>query len=530
MKEPRIERHFVTLECPAGGSRQVHYRRAGSGPPLLLLHPSPQSSEALEPLIRELAHQATVIAPDTPGYGFSDPLPETPQDIVDYARAFKELVDALQLEAAGLYGSATGAQIVIEFCKLFPERTDFVILENVAHFEDAERQNILQHYFLDLQPRADGAHLLAAWHQARYMFEFFPWFDATPQARIAAPLLPEALHAMTMGCLQAGEAYALAYRAAFLNEDFERILPITRPVRIIHREGGLLQRYNRALDTTRWPEHIRVVHCGAEPEQRFAALGAAVGELKDDARQTPAPPALPGQDRYLRSGEAQFHVLSAGPGQGETLLYLHDAGAAAWEWHPLMCEHNPAAECRQLAPDLPGHGLSDRLPDTELSLDALADWLQWLLRELSVGECTVHASGLGAALACEYRRREPQCVQAVHVHGLTPPPWNAELAPDIQTRWDGGHLLQAWSMLNERCLYHPWNQRDAAHRIALTEAMPSPALLTRQLLHLFRARDIYPQALRLGCEHFARDIEALEPGAEATDAMRRGEARAHTTV
>lgn len=56
--------------------RAVHYRRAGSGPPIVLVHASPQSSLSLTPLIKFLAPRFTVFAFDTPGFGFSDPLPK----------------------------------------------------------------------------------------------------------------------------------------------------------------------------------------------------------------------------------------------------------------------------------------------------------------------------------------------------------------------------------------------------------------------------------------------------------------------
>ena len=65
----KITRHFVTV-----GSRQVHYRRAGSGPPVVLLHPSPNSSASMAPFMRALAPNFTAIALDTPSYGLSDPL------------------------------------------------------------------------------------------------------------------------------------------------------------------------------------------------------------------------------------------------------------------------------------------------------------------------------------------------------------------------------------------------------------------------------------------------------------------------
>ena len=67
----RITRHIATIN----NERQVHYRRAGSGSPIILLHQSPKSSEEYIPLINELSDQYTVFAPDTPGNGLSDPLP-----------------------------------------------------------------------------------------------------------------------------------------------------------------------------------------------------------------------------------------------------------------------------------------------------------------------------------------------------------------------------------------------------------------------------------------------------------------------
>ena len=55
--------------------RQVHYRRAGSGAPVLLLHQTPAFLvRAMLPLMRFLAPRFTVIAPDMPGYGASDRL------------------------------------------------------------------------------------------------------------------------------------------------------------------------------------------------------------------------------------------------------------------------------------------------------------------------------------------------------------------------------------------------------------------------------------------------------------------------
>src|SRR5690606_14891693 len=66
-----ITRHFAYTQ----DGRRIHYRRAGSGPPLVLLHASPSSSRVQIPLLRAWADDFTVIALDTPGFGLSDPLP-----------------------------------------------------------------------------------------------------------------------------------------------------------------------------------------------------------------------------------------------------------------------------------------------------------------------------------------------------------------------------------------------------------------------------------------------------------------------
>ena len=63
-----IKQAFVDL--PQG---QIHYRHAGDGPPLLLLHPTSFSSEAYLEIMPILAARFRVIAMDRFGHGGSDP-------------------------------------------------------------------------------------------------------------------------------------------------------------------------------------------------------------------------------------------------------------------------------------------------------------------------------------------------------------------------------------------------------------------------------------------------------------------------
>lgn len=123
-----ITRHFVDV-----GQRRVHYRRAGSGPPLLMVHQSPRSSAEYAALIAAWAPYFTIIAPDTPGFGQSDSLPglERPE-VEDFADAVVELLDALGLPQVGAYGFHSGAIILITAAKRHPERFTAVAANGYA--------------------------------------------------------------------------------------------------------------------------------------------------------------------------------------------------------------------------------------------------------------------------------------------------------------------------------------------------------------------------------------------------------------
>ncbi|NJR71979.1 MAG: hypothetical protein HC782_02365 [Gammaproteobacteria bacterium] len=75
--------------------RRVLVRYAGAGPAVVLLHQSPQSSRSLIPWITRLAEHYAVFAPDTPGFGLSDPLALAQPTIPDYAAALNSLLETL---------------------------------------------------------------------------------------------------------------------------------------------------------------------------------------------------------------------------------------------------------------------------------------------------------------------------------------------------------------------------------------------------------------------------------------------------
>lgn len=166
-----LQRHFVSVRGQFG-LRQVHYRRGGQGPVVLLLHQSPQSSREMEPLIATWGRTFTLIAPDSPGYGFSQPLqkagqPVTSATIDDFAAATLEFADALGVGRFGIYGLHTGASIGVAMAHRFPARVAAVAANGFVVLTEDERTAMLRDYLPPLVPRWDGGHLAWLWGRLR---------------------------------------------------------------------------------------------------------------------------------------------------------------------------------------------------------------------------------------------------------------------------------------------------------------------------------------------------------------------------
>ena len=102
----KIKTKFQTIKGKFG-ERQVRYLTAGSGPVIFLLHQSPKSADEYKPLMEMWSNDFLMIAPDTPGFGASDPLESQKVTIEEIAEATIELADALGIDRFGLYGFHT---------------------------------------------------------------------------------------------------------------------------------------------------------------------------------------------------------------------------------------------------------------------------------------------------------------------------------------------------------------------------------------------------------------------------------------
>jgi pimeloyl-ACP methyl ester carboxylesterase len=116
-----------TLEEIRLHGHRVSFRRAGWGPPLVLIHGVAGSSETWEPVIEPLAERYTVIAPDLIGHGESAK-PRGDYSLGAFASGIRDLLLALGHQRATVLGHSLGGGIAMQLAYQFPDRCDRLVL------------------------------------------------------------------------------------------------------------------------------------------------------------------------------------------------------------------------------------------------------------------------------------------------------------------------------------------------------------------------------------------------------------------
>src|SRR5215471_10747407 len=114
---------FVTVR-----DRKIHLIDRGKGPhAVLLIHGYGASKSSWEELIDRLAPEQRVLAPDLPGFGFSDRYAGdySPEALADDLAA---LLDARGVQKASVVGHSWGASIALAFALRHPDRLDKMVL------------------------------------------------------------------------------------------------------------------------------------------------------------------------------------------------------------------------------------------------------------------------------------------------------------------------------------------------------------------------------------------------------------------
>jgi len=142
---------------------RIFYREAGprTVPAILLLHGFPTSSHMFRNLIPALADRYHVVAPDLPGFGFSD-APNRKQfryTFENLTKAIDSFTESIGLERFAIYVFDYGAPVGFRLALARPERINAIISQNGNAYVEGLSQgwNPIQKYWKEPTPENRAA-------------------------------------------------------------------------------------------------------------------------------------------------------------------------------------------------------------------------------------------------------------------------------------------------------------------------------------------------------------------------------------
>jgi haloacetate dehalogenase len=278
---------FETLDVDAAGVR-IHARRAGSGPPLLLMHGYPQTHAMWHLVAPALAEDFTVVATDLRGYGDSSKPPTTsdhwPYTNRAMARDHVTAMHALGFDRFAVCGHDRGARVGYRLALDHPERvTRLAVLDIIPTGEVYLRVNRefglgYWHWFFLAQPAPLPEGMIAAGPDAYYRHFDAPFFDPEAVAEYRRSVDdPDTIHAMCED-YRAGATLDYAHDLA----DRNRHRRIACPVLALWGARWHLEEWYDVLAVWRdWADDVtgRALDCGhyvaeERPEETLAELRA----------------------------------------------------------------------------------------------------------------------------------------------------------------------------------------------------------------------------------------------------------------
>jgi pimeloyl-ACP methyl ester carboxylesterase len=143
--------------------KKIFYRAAGSktAPTILLLHGFPTSSHMFRDLIPALAGSYHLVAPDLPGFGFSD-APDRKEFRYTFdhlAKVIDGFTQVIGLDRFAMYVFDYGAPVGFRLALAHPERITAVISQNGNAYEEGLSQgwNPIQKYWKEPTPENRAA-------------------------------------------------------------------------------------------------------------------------------------------------------------------------------------------------------------------------------------------------------------------------------------------------------------------------------------------------------------------------------------
>jgi pimeloyl-ACP methyl ester carboxylesterase len=507
----KIERRYVTVD-----GRRMHYRRAGDGPPLVMMHGSPGDTAVLEEEMHAAAGQFTCFAFDAPGFGGSDPLPGDVLTVADLARATAAAMEALGLPPCRVFGTHTGAAIGAELGAGWPERVSGLVLEGLPIFTEDEIKAIFDGYFAPMIPDPLGGQLISTWVRFRDQFTWFPWLsrNVTRLNPVDRPT-PEEIDLWVSMFYRSCKTYSAAYKAAcyYGHGAYVAAEKLTVPTVFMCSAEDMLFPHLDRLPPLKPGQ--RIERLAYDPPAKFRAIARFAASLPGEAAEVARPRASiagvdPGKG-FIDAPHAQVFVRIYGDAAKPAVVLLHDAPGTGLSLEALA--RTLAAEAYVIVPDLPGTGESAAPEGDQPILEASADAIGAIVDALDLKGFTLAAVGCGCAVAAVFAARNDPRLAAVLLEDIPTPDEAvaAAIAPPLPMTPEGSHWVKAWLMVRDSQIYRPWfDGRIAAQR--QTQGNFDAHWLHDQTVALMKSRTTYhllPQAaFRFDAKAALKDVSA----------------------
>ena len=502
MNSERVTRNFVSIE----NHRQIHYRKAGKGPPVLLLHQSPKSSKELIPVINGLKKNFTCIAPDTPGNGNSDPLTEQNPTMLDYGKNIKLFLDALGIDKVCVYGFHTGASVGGSFASQFPERVNVAVLNGFVALNEEERKDIMDNYLTPLEFSWDGSHLLWSWARLREQHIFFPWYRISEETRMQSNLPePNQIHENLMEFFRSGDEYRKPYGAAFMFEGDKIAKTFKSPTIICASDWDPTVRFLSRLPSE-LPPKVRIERLGnkrgAEVIKWLEGVfnEYAIGDTP--AIQDPEPIKGKFWQDFIDLNGCQLHVRKSN-GVGRPLILQHEVGD-----DNNSLSRFTEANINAFAIDLPGHGESDSIPQDDFSLNDIADYMTEVIKKIGIDEFDIISIQNSSSISLQVSKNLSNQVRRLflvnyqHFSKLDKKNYYDKYSFDITPQKYGEHLIKCWNFLRDLSLFYPWFENKSENLI-LDEGNLELNYLHQRVVSLLKSSSNWDKI----CRMFAEDNE-----------------------
>ncbi|RKQ71985.1 pimeloyl-ACP methyl ester carboxylesterase [Litorimonas taeanensis] len=234
-----LDQSFIEAQAPGtikrsfveGNYGQAHVRVAkpqnntSKKTPLVLLHPTPYSSQTYIPFIEAMRSDRLIIAIDTPGYGDSTG-PETAPSMQDYADNALKVLEELGIhEPVDVIGYHTGTLIGVEMAIIAPDRVNKMVLAGVPVYAPHKLPELHKKYAKPDIIELDGSHLISKWEFAKQTMK--------------GGLSLEAAQDHFNDYMQSMPNSTQAYYTVFSYPGYERLPLISVPVLYVAIKGSL---------------------------------------------------------------------------------------------------------------------------------------------------------------------------------------------------------------------------------------------------------------------------------------------------